>query len=129
MTFTPGSEPWIALLARLEISLHQSQHAVLSRDLAQLQKATGEQAELLRNLDAIERQRKSWNNESTRSAVVDAAERVLHLGRVQAALLRRARQSLQTASHAMAGRQAGYIPLAGSGAIALLPAPPRPEES
>lgn len=132
----------------MEGSLRDSQQAVLSRDVTRLQQCTAGQISLLQELrmqwpkesskgesahDAsVARASKAPAHENRQAAddllLVEAARRVLHLGRVQAALLRRAQQSLRAVSNLMAGRQAGYITLPGSSAIALEPTPLPSEE-
>ena len=97
-----------ALLQELETSLAGSQKAALTGDGPGLERGTGEQVRLLRSLEG-------WQGLSGLPAEVRAAAaRVLQAARVQAALLRRARQRQRILSNLVAGRGSLYA------------APPRP---
>lgn len=103
-----------ALLAELECSLEAGQRALLSRDLAGLERATSEQIGLHRSLQALGSQNGAPKNDATPldpalAAGLRAAQwRVLYLGRVQAALLTRAQRSLRMLSNLLAGPGASY---------------------
>jgi hypothetical protein len=109
------------LLAELEASLEASQRALLGRDVASLEQCTSEQARLQRSLEIL------WStggaqlpgsNSPESDAASDipafdaelraAQRRVLHLGRIQAALLGRAQRWLRTVSHLLAGLDQSY---------------------
>jgi hypothetical protein len=120
-----------ALLAELEASLEASQRALLGRDVASLEQCTSEQARLQRSLEIL------WSagaahlpgsNSPKSDAASDipafnvpafdipafdaelraAQRRVLHLGRIQTALLGRAQRWLRTVSHLLAGLDQSY---------------------
>jgi hypothetical protein len=97
----------IALLAQLEASLAASQKALLAADLAELERGTGEQRALCRQIEnsfaAGPVPSPSHNQPSGEQADLRATQaRVLHLARVQGALLRRAQRSLRVVAGLMA---------------------------
>jgi hypothetical protein len=99
------------LLGELEASLQASQRALLARDLAGLEERTGEQIRLRRSLEIV------WSRAAAPGsdpAPCNSAPRVLHLGRVQAALLARAESWLTMVSHLLAGPTANYAPPRGN---------------
>ncbi|HEY3971871.1 MAG TPA: hypothetical protein VGM18_02640 [Candidatus Sulfotelmatobacter sp.] len=107
-----------AILADLEASLKTSQLALLGRDASALAECTREQIRLQRSLDML------WPRNGKASCDVGfdfslipglraAVARVLHLGRVQAALLARAQCWLSTLSNLLAGPAANYAPPRG----------------
>jgi hypothetical protein len=125
----------LVLLHEMETSLEASQRALLRGDAAGMETGTREQRRLQRALELL------WAMDRSRSCPDDpknigrAAEisfprpapesmselsgelraaqlRVLHLGRVQAVLLRRAQQSLVVLGNMLAGTGASYSPAA-----------------
>jgi hypothetical protein len=130
----------LGLLLELEASLKTSQRALLTRDLASIEQGTREQTRLVGSLSIVSAPiaaqlaahlagdphqiATALSNPAHRSRVrldsrlsaqvssqVNAASiRILYLGRVQAALLVRARQCLRMLAHLVAGPQAGYGP-------------------
>jgi hypothetical protein len=104
-------------LGELEASLLASQRALLSRDVAGLEERTGEQIRLRRSLEIVWSRAAAPGNDPA-PAVADelgaAQRRVLHLGRVQAALLARAERWLTMVAHLLAGPTANYAPPGGN---------------
>jgi hypothetical protein len=118
-----------ALLAELECSLEVSQRALLCHDLEGLERATCEQIGLRRSLEILESEHRASDGAAPQidpeidpgvTAGLRAARwRVLYLGRVQAALLRRAQRSLRIVSHRLAGPEASYAaPVYSASALA-----------
>lgn len=107
----------LALLRTLEVSLQNSQKALLARDVGHLEELTREQLRLraLLTLARAENENLAGAETSTNpepaAAMRAAAKRVMHLGRIQQALLDRAQRSLRTLSHRIAGVSATYNPL------------------
>jgi len=106
-------------LLELEASLLSSQEALLARDLAGVEQGTCEQVRLQRALEILRPCEAAQTSDSERtrasSELRAAAIRILHLGRVQAALLDRAQRSLRMISNLLAGPEASYgPPLCGS---------------
>jgi hypothetical protein len=113
----------IGLLAELEVSLTNSQRALLSRDVSVIERETQEQRRLQKalaelwadHLAAVQKENSSLNN-SQRSTTAPSTElraaqlRVRHLARMQLALLGRARRSLRIFSHLTKGPSVGYGP-------------------
>jgi hypothetical protein len=112
-----------ALLEDLAYSLHTSQQALLARDLPALESNTQTQNRLRRSLETLWTQKVVTPSGSPPGWAGSAPEepdgalavrlrtaqwRVLHLGRVQAALLARAQRSLRMIAHLRAGLQATY---------------------
>jgi hypothetical protein len=120
------AEASVGLLRKLAGSLQSSQRALLSRDLAGIEQHTGEQIRLRRALEILWSQNlpqasdpmpfDSMLNDPTPYARAGASElrlaqmRVLHLGRIQAALLTRAQRRARMLSHLFAGPGANYTP-------------------
>ena len=107
----------LALLADLETNLRSSQAALLSRDVVRIEQLTAEQMELRRAWSAFLHPPDARVSEhedifvgAPSDAVGAAQARILHLGRVQSTLLRRALQSLRVISHLLAEPQSGYVP-------------------
>ena len=101
----------ISVLLELEASLLSSQEALLARDLAGVEQGTREQVRLQRAFEIL----RPWDAAQTSSELRATAMRILHLGRVQAALLDRAQRSLRMISNLLAGPEASYgPPLCGS---------------
>jgi len=114
----------LTLLEHLEVSLQITQKALLARDLSALEQGTTEQMRLCRALEILPRRTAvpaqngdplqgalELRPEAELSAALQAAQaRVLHLGRVQAALLVRAQRSLHMIANLLAGPQASYTP-------------------
>ena len=95
-----GVSAILQLLAELEGSLQVGQKALLNGDLAGMEQSTCEQARLQHAL-ADPGMRENLNPGA--KSVRDAQARVLHLGRVQAALLLRARLRLRIIANLLAG--------------------------
>ena len=112
----------LRILSDLETSLRAAQRALLERNLVQIEQLTNEQRTLRNALGAHLAENKIEPDLSP--VFAGAAARVLQLGRVQAALLSRARQSLRTLSHVMAGTQVDYGPPAGFTQVAERQAAP-----
>jgi len=107
-----------ALLGELEASLRLSQSALLQRDLAGLEQATREQTRLRRALEIL------WEWDATAckpGAGLDGRgkpesaptlramqQRVLHLGRIQAALLAGEQRWFTMLANLVAGPDSGY---------------------
>jgi hypothetical protein len=119
----------LALLRELESSLQSSQKALLARELAAIERGTDEQRRLLEALNDLVRATGCIHSQqavgielaqvlhSPELAALRAAEtRILHLGRVQLALLARARRFLNALSHFAHGPSASYIPPASASA-------------
>ena len=84
------SSGYHALLARLEISLQGSHKALMARDTASLEQLTLEQASILEDFSRVRLELPFIHGMSSSFAKLRRAEeRVLHLGRVQCALLSR----------------------------------------
>jgi hypothetical protein len=112
----------LAILRELEASLAASQKALLARDLEGITQGTREQVRLQRALGIL------WGKSMSADEIgapetalatqygsepdefVAAAQRVLYLGRVQAALLARSQQTLKMISYLVAGPNATYEP-------------------
>jgi hypothetical protein len=93
------------ILRELDASLRASQKALLSGDLAGIEQGTREQEHLRRALEALWTARPHGFTEDRA-----LLEQVLHLGRVQVALLSRAQRSLRITSRVLAGPGADYAP-------------------
>jgi hypothetical protein len=99
-------------LLELEASLLSSQKALLARDLAGVEQGTLEQMCLRRALEIL----RPWDGARTSDSEQPSSElratamRILHLGRVQGALLDRAQRSLRMISNLLAGPEANYGP-------------------
>lgn len=102
----------LALLNDLESSLRASEQAILARDVARLERATEEQANLHRRLVMLPVRGSSFS-----PAVREAQQRVLDLGRVQSALLERARQRLRMLANWIAGPEAQYRAVSANSAV------------
>jgi hypothetical protein len=126
----------LALLADLENSLCSSQAALLARDVVRIEQLASEQAELRHALSAFLHPPDASVSGyeitfpgARREAVRAAQARVLHLGRVQSALLRRAQRSLRTISHLLAEPQSAYGPPVGGQGIVVPQQEPHSEEA
>jgi hypothetical protein len=102
-------------LRELEMSLRASQKALLSRDVLRLEQSTRQQIGLRRALEILWPGNGMGSSEMhcdprLASELRTAQMRVLHLGRVQAALLRREQRWLRTLSNLLAGPEANYLP-------------------
>jgi hypothetical protein len=118
----------MALLLQLEASLQASQIALLARDLARIEQGTRDQIRLLQELEILsapgrgleegspgKRNSCAPSSDGPLTAELRAAQlRVLHLGRVQTALLVRGERSLRILSHLVAGAQSNYGPPAAN---------------
>jgi len=122
----------LAILGELESSLEASQKALLARDLEGIERETREQVRLQRALailgapDAVPVGDRAVGGARPQaeapqdSASGSAQTRVLHLARVQAALLARAQRSAKMIAHLLAGPEAPYGPSQESGAAGLV---------
>jgi len=112
----------LTLLSELESSLAAGQRALLARDRLPFERLTEQQESLQQALAALVHSSdcrgsgEPVSDSPATSQLLACAARVLHLGRVQLALLRRAQRSLQMISRLAAGPQATYGP-SGSSAI------------
>jgi hypothetical protein len=107
----------LQLLAELASSLEGSRHALLSGDVGQLEQLTVEQAMLwARILPLAEAEDKRAHNAGVQpdagAALLAAEKRILHLARVQQALLRRAGQRSRILANLLAGTDSEYAPAA-----------------
>jgi len=121
----------LAILGELENSLEASQKALLARDLEGIEQGTREQLGFERAFaglgahDAALRGDLAGGSARTQagadlvSALRSAEMRVLHLARVQAALLARAQRSARIMANLLAGPQAAYGPDKESAASGL----------
>jgi hypothetical protein len=98
----------LALLRELEVSLQNSQKALLSRDAGAMEKETREQKRMQQALRDL--WRAAGIPARSRVELRATASRILHLGHVQLALLARARRSLHALSQLAAGLSASYNP-------------------
>lgn len=110
----------LAILKELETSLAASQKALLAHDLEGINQGTREQVRLQRALSilwgkgtgedeiASTEATLETQDESDSDELVIAAQRVLYLGRIQAALLARSQQTLKMISYLVAGPHATY---------------------
>ena len=101
----PSPPRHVELLLRLEKGLKASQEALLSRDLHRMRELTAEQNSVLRSISL-----NSACDEDSKAAAI----RILRLGRVHLALLRRAQQSLRVVSNFLAGTESIYQAHSGS---------------
>jgi hypothetical protein len=110
----------LALLTQMETSLKTSQQALMARDLDGIEQGIRKQTDLQNALallwsgdghprEATPALTRGPTREDTRELRA-AAARVLHVGRVQVLLLRRAQRSLTTVANLLAGPQASYDP-------------------
>jgi hypothetical protein len=102
----------LALLADLESSLRSTEQAILARDVAGLERATDEQANLHRRLVLL-----PVHGSPFSAAVMEAQRRVLQLGQVESALLERAQQRLRMLANWLAGPEAEYRAVSGKAAV------------
>jgi len=121
------AEAGISVLLELEASLIASIRAVLGHDASALEWATQDQLRLRRALEVLgapsgNRLRTnpsaagftSPTNMESADAFDAAQMRVLHLGRVQAALLRREQRWMNVLANLVAGPEANYVrPISG----------------
>jgi len=102
----------IAVLGELERSLAKSQQAWFGGDVAGLEEATAEQVRLQRALTVLGRRSGGWGEgdqgAAGRVTLRQVEERVLHLGRVQAAILKRAQRANRALACLRRGSAAGY---------------------
>ena len=110
------------LLAELEASFQVSQRALLARDVVGLEACTREQIRLRESLGIL------WSRAAAPAPGSDRAHsdlglaaelrsaqmRVLHLGRIQGALLARAQRWLRMVSNLLAGPEGSYALSAGT---------------
>lgn len=99
-----------SLLMELEASLQSSQRALLAGDGALLEQTSGEQLRLLRALSLFWPPDPAPADPALRAELQAARIRVLHLGRVQAALLARAQRWQRTIENLLAGTARNYAP-------------------
>jgi len=104
---TPASQ---LHLIELEASLQASQQALLSHDVALIEQHTCEQIRLRRLLEILWSRRDAAHDPAFLVEMRAAQMRVLHLGRVQAALLVRAQRWQSMLSNLLAGPEVNYAP-------------------
>ncbi len=109
----------LALLEELYASLRETQEALLQRDVSMLEQQSTRQIFLQQQLSHLTAT-PLGDEASSPSEVLQAHARVLQLGRIQLALLRRASQSLQITSNLVQGLHSGYGP---AGAVAAIATP------
>jgi hypothetical protein len=98
----------LVLFHELASVLLATQPALLACDMHSIEEQTARQQELCRELLALDRARHPrWFSDPE---AMRLGRHVRHLGRVQAALLRRARQRAAFAAHLLAGAAATYAP-------------------
>ena len=95
----------LSLLTELEASLQSSQHAILTRDVIGLEQSCGQQIRLLRALRILD---PAQADLIFGSKFRGAQMRILHLARVQAALLARGQRWLRTIENLLAGPATNY---------------------
>jgi hypothetical protein len=99
----------LAALTKLEISLKKSLQALLVRDIAGLQRFTGEQRLLASELSRMYPAHvQAVEGESEANQMRSAANRILSLGRVQSVLLGRQQQRLGMLWHFLSARGRPY---------------------
>jgi hypothetical protein len=117
-----GSQSFLALLGKLEASLAASQTALLLLDVTELEGCTEEQRTLCRQIEnscsfsayasplneGLPDKKSPLARHSDQIALCATQARVLHLARVQGALLRRAQRSLRVVASLTVG--ATYAP-------------------
>jgi hypothetical protein len=109
----------LALFTELEASLEAGQKALLARDVASLDCATDEQMRLRRALGILLFPARGQAQKDTIAPELQAAAcRVLHLTRVQDALLRRAQRFLSVLCQWASGPNASYGELVSSRCVA-----------
>lgn len=106
----------MTLLREIASSLEATQTAIVSGDIRLLEQLTVNQNALCAGISAV--------MDAHDSDLLDAQRRVLHLTRVQSALLRRAQQTLRAISNQLIGSQSVYTPVAQDGRIDLQPVAP-----
>jgi len=97
----------LAVLRQLEATLQLGQKALLAYDLSAIEFATSEQARLRQEFETLW----AWGipRADTDAAELRAAQqRILHLGKTQAALLSRAQRYLNVLARLHAGANAAY---------------------
>lgn len=122
----------LAVLDDLRLSLQAGIHALLARDVASLERATENQKRLLPLLGALldpmscqgslapgSFESPSCNSLARVSRLREAASHVLRLGRLQAAVLKRAKRSLTVLSNLMAGSERVYTPAESPAGIGI----------
>jgi hypothetical protein len=112
----------LAILAELQVSLEASQKALLARDLDGIEQGTREQVRLQRALALLERphagpagdsvDQKSGSQPEVQlpPALASTQTRLVHLARVQAALIARAQRSAKMMARLLAGPGVAYGP-------------------
>ena len=114
----------LSLLRELENSLRSSHHALLARDVGQLEELTLRQSHLQGALSDL-----CGNPAQLLSGELREAQfRVLHLARVQRAILVRRNRGLTMLAHLIAGTRASYE-FSAQDTISLHPAPPASPEA
>jgi len=104
-----------SLLTELEASLESGQRALLARDVAGLEQSSGEQMRLLRALQIFWQPGPAQDDPACNAELRALQMRVLHLGRVQAALLARGQRWLRTIANLVTGPATNYAPSASNG--------------
>jgi DNA-binding MurR/RpiR family transcriptional regulator len=117
------SESYVVLLRQLAASLEFSTQAVVSGHVTRLEERTAAQRLLWQKVLALSQCSDHHSNSDwpATAEVLAAQRRVLHLGRVQHALLQRAQQNLRAVSNQLAGLHSGYAPIRGEEGVELRP--------
>jgi len=119
-----GGEPMptcLALFGQLEASLHGSRKALLARNLAGIEQRTQEQRALAGKIEAVLRKGIVSSAGGLQEELRQSGKRVLAAGRLQAALLARARLKLRVLANMLAGPSVNYEPISErDGAMAPL---------
>jgi len=116
------SRLYLQLLRELADRVESSTQAVVSGDVARLEAGTAEQCRLWQKIVSLPPEPGHGADPAWPPEVVDAQQRLLHLGRVQRALLRRSQQCLRAVCNLLAGPHSGYAPMAGEAGVELHPA-------
>jgi hypothetical protein len=101
----------LALLGQMEASLHGSREALLARDLAGIEQGTREQRALAGEIEAVLRKGIAPSMNGLEEELRRRQNRVLAAGRLQAALLARARRQLRVLVNMLAGSSVNYGPV------------------
>jgi hypothetical protein len=101
----------LALFGQLEASLHGSRKALLARDLAGIDQGTREQRALAGKIEAVLRKGIVSSAGGLQEELRQSGKRVLAAGRLQAALLARARRQLRVMVNMLADPSVNYGPM------------------
>jgi hypothetical protein len=101
----------LALFVQLEASLHGSRKALLARDLAGIEQGSREQRVLAGKIEAVLRKSIVPSGSGLEEELKQSGKRVLAAGRLQTALLARARRQLRILVNVLAGPSVNYGPM------------------